>query len=210
MNLIEQLSQIKDFRRKQGQRFQLTQVLLIVIMGIMSGRFGYREIASFAKANRDDLVDKLNLKKSKIPSHVTIREVIMNVDFNLLNKAFNQWALGYISLDKKEWLSVDGKSIKSTVENYDSYYQNFVSMVSVFSQKRGQVIKTATFENKKVSEISVVQELLEMLDIQDVVYTLDALHCKKNFTSNRKSAKQLSGKSKRESAKAIKSHKANS
>jgi len=191
MNLVDHLCQIKDFRRKQGQRFLLSQILLIIIMGIMSGRYGYREISSFAKANRKELVDKLKLKKSKIPSHVTIREVIMNVDFNLLNQTFSQWALGYVTIEKDDWLSVDGKSIKGTLENPNSAYQNFVSMVSIFSQKRGQVIKTAAFENKKASEVPIVQELLEALDLKDVVFTLDALHCKKNFTSDHKSGEPL-------------------
>lgn len=200
MNLIEHLCQIKDFRRKQGQRFLLSQVLLIIIMAIMSGRYGYREIASFAKANKKELVDKLKLKKSKLPSHVTIREVIMNVDFNLLNQAFSQWSMGYVTIEKDDWLSIDGKAIKSTVENYHSSYQNFVSMVSVFSQKRGQVIKTGTFENKKVSEISIVQELLEALDLKDVVFTLDALHCKKNSRNYHKEGEQLSGEGQTQSA----------
>jgi hypothetical protein len=203
MNLVENLCQIKDFRRKQGLRFELTQVLLIIIMGIMSGRFGYREIASFAKANHNDLVNRLKLKKSRIPSHVTIREVIINVDFELLNKAFSQWASGYVTIKKKDWLSIDGKSIKSTVDSYNTSYQNFVSMVSVFSQKRGQVIRTATYENKKIGEASVVQEMLEMLDLQDVVFTFDALHCKKNATNNHKPGKQLSGKSKRQSTEVV-------
>jgi len=203
MNLVENLCQIKDFRRKQGQRFELTQVLLIIIMGIMSGRFGYREIASFAKANHNDLANRLKLKKSRIPSHVTIREVIINVDFESLNKAFSQWASGYVTIKKNDWLSIDGKSIKSTVDSYNTSYQNFVSMVSVFSQKRGQVIKTATFENKKIGEASVVQEMLEMLDLHDVVFTFDALHCKKNASNNHKPGKQLSGKSKRQSTEVV-------
>lgn len=199
MNLVEYLCQIKDFRRKQGQRFLLSQILLIIILGIMSGRYGYREIASFAKANRKELVDKLKLKKSKIPSHVTIREVIKNIDFNLLNQTFSQWALGYVTIEKDDWMSVDGKSIKSTLENPNSTYQNFVSMVSVFSQKRGQVIKTATFENKKASEVHIVQGLLETLDLKDVVFTLDALHCKKNFTSDHNPGKSLPGEAQTQS-----------
>jgi hypothetical protein len=203
MNLIEELNQIKDFRRKQGRRFHLPQVLLIVIISIMSGRYGYREIASFAKANQKELIGRLKIKRSKVPSHVTIREVIMNIDFDSLNRAFSRWATGYVTIEKNDWLSVDGKSIKSTVEDYNSAYQNFVSMVSVFSQKRGQVVKTATFENKKVSEISVVEELLGMLDIQDVVYTLDALHCKKNSGGNHKTKKQLSGQGQRQSTQPV-------
>lgn len=180
MNLIEHLCQVEDFRRKQGLRFPLPGVLLIVIMAIMSGRNGYREIATFAKANRKILLDKLKFKHSKLPSHVTIREVLMNINFNQLNQAFNTWALGYVTIEPNEWLSIDGKAIRSTIVNYDQAYQNFVSLVSVFSQKRGQVIKSAMYENKKVSEISVVQDLLEALDLKDTVLTMDALHCKKN------------------------------
>ncbi|MCC6972235.1 MAG: ISAs1 family transposase [Phycisphaerales bacterium] len=184
MNLIEQLNQIKDFRRKQGQRFSLTTVLLIVIMGIMSGRYGYRELYSYAKANQRGLVKYLKIKSKRIPSHVTIREVIMNVDFVALNNAFSQWASAYVSIEKDEWISIDGKSIRSTVENYDNSYQNFVSLVSVFTQKRGQVIKASAFDNKRTSEIAVVQQLLEVLALKDVTITMDALHCKKNSKSD--------------------------
>lgn len=203
MNLIEHLCQVKDFRRKQGQRFLLPQVLLIIILSIMSGRYGYREIASFARANQKELIGKLKIKRARVPSHVTIREVIMNIDFDSLNHAFGQWAMGYVTIEKHDWLSIDGKSIKSTLEDYRCSYQNFVSMVSVFSQKRGQVIKTATFENKKVSEISVVEELISMLDIQDVVYTLDALHCKKNSGGDRRAKKRLPGQGQRQSTQPV-------
>ena len=195
MNLIDQLNQVKDPRRKQGQRFPLTTVLLIIIMGIISGRYGYREITVFSKANQKELIKSLRIKHKRIPSHVTIRDVIMRIDFDALNAAFYKWASAYVKIGKSDWLSIDGKSIKSTVEDYDKSYQNFVSLVSVFSQKRGQVVKVSAFENKKTSEISVVHQLIEMLDIKDAVITLDALHCKKNSKSNFRQQKQLLGKS---------------
>lgn len=186
MNLIERLNQIKDFRRKQGQRYSLTSILLIIIMGVMSGRYGYREINTFAKANEKDLRRNLKIKHKKMPSHVTIREIIMRVDFDALNEVFYKWASSYVKIEKDEWISIDGKSIRSTVEDYNTSYQNFVCLVSVFTQKRGQVIKTSAYENKKESEISVVRKLIEVLDLKDVIITLDALHCKKNFkTDNR-------------------------
>jgi hypothetical protein len=183
MNLIEELNQIQDFRRKQGQRFSLTSMILIIIMGVMSGRYGYREINSFAKANEKDLRKNLKIRHKKMPSHVTIREIIMHIDFDALNHAFYRWASSYVKIRKNEWISIDGKSIKSTLEDYNTSYQNFVSLVSVFTQKRGQVLKTSAFENKKKSEISVVQQLIELLDLKGVIITLDALHCKKNSKS---------------------------
>jgi hypothetical protein len=187
MNLIEELNQIKDFRRKQGQRFNLSTMLLIIIMGVMSGRYGYREIGSFAKANEKELRRKLRIKHKKMPSYVTIREIIIHVDFYDLNRAFYKWTSSYVKIEKNEWVSIDGKSIKSTLENYNTSYQNFVCLVSAFTQKRGQVIRASAYENKRKSEISVVQQLIEVLDLKDVIMTLDALHCKKNSKSyNRK------------------------
>jgi len=179
MTLIEHLYEVKDFRRKQGQRFPLPSVLLIIIMGTMSGFIGYRELYSFAKANEKELVARLKIKNRKIPSHVTIREIITKMDFESFNQAFTRWASSLIKVEKNEWFSIDGKAIKSTVTDYLKSYQNFISIVSVFTQKRGQVLMAERFENKKKSEISVVRDMLEKLDIKESVITLDALHCKK-------------------------------
>jgi hypothetical protein len=172
-------------------------------MSVMSGRYGYREIASFATANKKELFKRLNIKKKILPSHVTIREIIMNIDFDSLNEAFYNWTKDYVSISKNEWLCIDGKAIKSTVKEWDNSYQNFVSLVSIFTQKQGQVIKASKYENKKVSEISVVQELLIMLDLKDVVFTFDAMHCKKNSSNNHRQTMRLSGKGKRQSAQSI-------
>jgi hypothetical protein len=180
MNLIEHLQQIPDFRRKQGLRYPLLAVLLMTIMSIMSGRCRYREIAAFAKANQKELLKFLHLKKRKrLPSHVTFREVLKGVNFDNVLTAFNDWAAQYVTLDEEEWMSMDGKALASTVTDYASSYQNFVSLVSVFSHKRGQVLRAAKLENQKRSEIPTVRELIEALDLTGVVFSLDALHCQK-------------------------------
>ncbi|MEY3305356.1 MAG: hypothetical protein RLZZ139_3729 [Cyanobacteriota bacterium] len=58
-------------------------------------------------------------------------------------------------------------------------------MVSLFSQQQGTVIATGVMENKKESEISVIQQLLSQLKLENHVFTMDALHCQK------KQSKQL-------------------
>lgn len=179
MTLIEGLQNISDFRRKQGRRYPLTALLLMTIMSIMSGRCRYREIAAFARANQEEFLTFFHLKCPRLASHVTFREVIKGVDFDEVNTAFTQWARQYITLEPEEWLAVDGKALGSTVTEYDSAYQNFVSLVSVFSHKRGQVLGTSKLENLKSSEIPTVQALIDTLDLHGVVFTLDALHCQK-------------------------------
>jgi len=79
-----------------------------------------------------------------------------------------------------ETLAVDGKAIAGTIKDPDNNYQNFISLVSIFASQRGIVIACDKLENKKESEIYTVQKLLQALDIEGEIITLDALHCQKN------------------------------
>lgn len=200
MNLLEMVGRLPDFRRKQGQRYPLAVIMVITIMSIMSGRYRYREIAAFAEANKKELLKFFGLKRKRLPSHVTFREILKGVNFDDVLNGFNKWASEYVTIEAKEWLSLDGKALGSTVTEYDSSYQNFVSFVSVFTHKRGQVIACGLLENKKSSEIPKVKELIEALDLQDVVFTLDALHCQKNCRSNSNKRKPLCNSGKRKSS----------
>ena len=96
---------------------------------------------------------------------------------------FNDWAKTYVNLEEGEWCSIDGKSIRGTVEHHNGCHQNFVSIVSMFASKRGMVVGMKKFENKKESEIKIVQELITVLDLTGIVLTFDSLHCQKKLVS---------------------------
>ena len=185
MNLVECLSKVEDSRRLQGQRYSSISILLIIIMSLLRGKYGYREIGRFSKLNQSVLVSKFGFKNKWVPSHVSLRTFIMNTDFASIQKAFHQWTQSYVPIEEGEWISVDGKSIRSTVSDYSNEYQNFVSLVSLFCSKREQVLHVEKPENRKGNEAQVVENLLEFLDLKNVVFTLDALHCKKNSDKNR-------------------------
>ena len=153
MRLIERLQNIPDFRRKQGCRYPLIVILLITIMRMMSGRGRYRELAAFARANQHDLVKFFHLQRKRLASQVTFRAVIKGVDCADVMVAFNPWASQSVPLAPEEWLAMDGKAVASTVTDDETAYQNFVSLVSVGSHKRGQVHTTAKLANQKSREI---------------------------------------------------------
>ena len=52
-------------------------------------------------------------------------------------------------------------------------------MVSAFTHERGEILGVKVMENKKQSEIVAVQDLIQLLDLSGVVFTMDALHCQK-------------------------------
>jgi hypothetical protein len=199
MNLVECLSEVKDPRRLQGQRYKSTSVILIIIMGILRGQYGYRETGRFCKLNESVLIKRFGFKNKKVPSYVSLRTFILRTDFASIQKAFHKWSQDFVSIEAGEWISVDGKSIRSTVSDYSNEYQNFVSLVSLFCSKREQVLHVEKLENRKGNEGKTVEELLDMLDLKDVVFTMDALHCKKNAKKNRRKRESLPCQSKGES-----------
>jgi hypothetical protein len=52
-SLIHYLEQIPDFRKSGGLRHPLSIVLLIVIMAIMSGEYGYRAMERFIERHNE-------------------------------------------------------------------------------------------------------------------------------------------------------------
>ena len=147
-------------------------------MGIMSGHKDYRPLERFVERHRRTLIKLLALKHGTVPSYSTLRRMMIDVDYAKLNSAFNNWAQEQ-PRPRGAAIAGDGKSLRNTVSNGDNDKQNFISMVSLFSQEQGVVVATAIMENKKESEICVIQQLLSQLNLENHVFTMDALHCQK-------------------------------
>ena len=84
-----------------------------------------------------------------------------------------------MSIENKEWISIEGKALGGTVTNSNTIDQSFISPVSLYCSKKKPVTGNAVLTSSKESGIPVVQQLMEALDLQGAVFTLDALHCQK-------------------------------
>lgn len=176
-SLAHYLQNLDDYRHPKGKRHQLLPTLIIMIMGMTCGYMELRAIARFAKLHRELLKEYLPLPRGKTPSYPTLSRLSKGIDVNQVIHGFNEWMSQSLLGER---IAIDGKSITSTVSASQETDQNFVSLVSFFSQHRHLIVKIGAFENHQTSEISVVQELLSQFDITTAVFTLDALHCQKN------------------------------
>ena len=180
-NLIKKLSEIKDPRRSEGRRHNLVFILLIVIMATMSGYHGYRAIGDFITRNKNDLRKYFKPNHSRLPSFDTVRRVMKGIDFQNFAMVFFEWSKDYTEIELGDWFNIDGKAIKGTFNITDIGRQHFINLVSIFAEKTGTVLSVGKIENSKESEIPMVRELIEKLDIKGVVFTIDALHCQKKL-----------------------------
>ncbi|WP_366511388.1 transposase family protein [Moorena sp. SIO4A1] len=60
-SLIDYLKEIPDHRSPHGLRHPLWLVLLIIIMGMMSGYWGYRQLGRFVERHRTQLISRLKI-----------------------------------------------------------------------------------------------------------------------------------------------------
>ena len=177
-NLLELLiRELKDHRRGQGKRHPIQIVVIIILMGIMSGAKSERGVVRFASNNKEELIELLEIERGEVPSRYVIREVIQHIEFKELEEIFYKWSKQHIEIEKGEWINIDGKTMRGTVMNKNSRLQDFVSLVSVFVNKRKQVLSVGKINTKKENEIPTVRELIQLLDLEGVIFTLDALHC---------------------------------
>lgn len=96
----------------------------------MTGHLGYRALGDFAKYQQPHLTQYFRIRPRKVPSYSTIRRAMMGVDWANLIEIFNQWASQLtMANNESEWLAIDGKSLRSTLEHYGRSQQNFVSMI---------------------------------------------------------------------------------
>lgn len=177
-SLTSFLATVPDFRRSQGIRYPLGVTLLMIIMSIINGAKGYREMARFMENHADALITTLKLKHG-VPSHVSVRSILLGVDLEAFNIAFFNWMEGILSDSNNKWISLDGKSIRSTLNHGGSELQNFVQVVNVFAHHSQLVVTQQDFMSSKAEEPIVVRNLIQQLDGKGLYICLDALHCQK-------------------------------
>jgi DDE_Tnp_1-associated len=178
--LVQRLQSIRDYRCNRGKRYPLWVMLLVTVLGAMSGAQGYRALEDFGKRHYVSLCDYLGVSLKRLPSDTTLRRMFGSMNLAALNGQFNAWAQAQFPPMPGECLAVDGKSLSSTLTGHKESFQDFVAIVSVYSHQQRLVLAQKSYQNKAQSEISVVQNLLETLEMTGVTFTFDALHCQKN------------------------------
>ncbi len=110
---------------------------------------------------------------------------MMGVDFLALSHRFEAWMLSQHQSQSPDnhVASIDGKRIRQGLTD-EKGKQRFVGLVSLFAGEAGITLKLEALTQQNNSEIKVVQTLLETLQVEGMLFTMDALHAQKNAPAN--------------------------
>ena len=184
-NLINTLKQVPDFRKARGKSHPLWVLLLLMVMGILAGYRGYRPLHTFTQEHQQALCKLLGLERLKVPSHSTFRRVMMGLDFVALSDSFEAWMLSKPAVHSPEnhVAALDGKRIRQPLTDANGQ-QRFVGLVSLFAVQSGLTLKLEGLTQQDNSELKMAQTLLEALEVEGLLITMDALHAQKNASAD--------------------------
>ena len=152
---------------------KLEDILVIAICAVICGANSFTEIEQYGEAKASWLRKFLDLTNG-VPSHDTFRRVFMLLDAEAWQGVFFNWTrkLALPTTNRPtEVLAIDGKFACASG----------LHTVSVWASEHEVVLAQQQVPDK-TNEITVIPELLEVLDIAGTTVTIDAAGTQKQIT----------------------------
>jgi hypothetical protein len=112
-------SNVTDPRRAEGKRHHLKTILAIATAAVLCGAKGYKGIYKWAEDLGEKARQRFNCRiengKSQVPSEYVIRNVLIRIDPDELDKSFQAWNAKYAVED--ESLAMDGKTMRNAIDD---------------------------------------------------------------------------------------------
>jgi len=149
-------------------------------MAILSNAKSYRQISRFISIHWEILKKEFSLKWKRPPAYTTVRNIIQGVDPKEIEACFRAYTQSLTDdIDRIEiGVAVDGKMLRGSFDHFED--KKAIQVLSFFETSGGLILAHEVI-NEKTNEIPVFQKLIKELDLENVVYTLDALHCQKKL-----------------------------
>ena len=163
---------IEDPRCEVNVIHPLIDILKLVMIAVLCGMDELDKIIDYGENKKDFLEKSFDIKL--IPSKSTLTRVISMVSPKWLSLSI-VCILKTLIKDKVGQIMLDGKAIKST--DAIKTIETMMNIVTAYTDT-GIALGQKTV-NSKSNEIPAVRELIEMLNIEGIIVTADAMHCQK-------------------------------
>ena len=177
-SILSEFQSLEDPRTDINRVHLLGDIIVISIMAVIAGADGPKAMGVWAKSNELWLREHLELPGG-VPSHDTIGRVLMALKPSSFQRCFERWTtvLSEQHSDADlDVVAIDGKALRRSHDRKAGLGPLF--LVSAWAVQRGISLgQLATAE--KSNEITAIPELLDQIDIEGSVVTIDAAGCQK-------------------------------
>lgn len=172
-SLEEDFGDFEDYRRKGSVRHLLIDILFITICAVISGANNLKAVAAYARHKQGWLTELLGLREG-VPSYTTFWTVFALLNSEELEKCFVTWVQSRVKLEEGSVISLDGKAQCGTAKKGRPH--SFVHIVSAWAATHHLTLGQLKVD-KKSNEITAIPKLLDVLDVEGTIVTIDAMGC---------------------------------
>jgi hypothetical protein len=182
-DLISFLKAIPDGRYRRGVRYPQWFLLLVAVLGILSGCRSSRDLERFARRHREALNQALGMDFKRWPSDATFLYLFNKAHLQEFGQVLQAWMISQIpdGAEGLDQLVCDGKTLRgSALESGDGSHR-FVAQVTLYARALGVALAQKAYDTGESSERAALKELLSTLELEGVLIQADALHTTQAF-----------------------------
>ena len=177
-SLHKYFSKLPDPRSNKNQKHSFTDIVVLTVIAVICGAESWDDIELFGKSKQEFLSKILHLPND-IPSHDTINRVVSSIREDKFEEVFIEWT-DSLRDDKikNDVISIDGKTVRRSKDTYHN--KKPAHIVNVWSNANQLVLGQLKVDEKS-NEITAIPKLLEILDIEGSIITIDAMGTQKEI-----------------------------
>jgi predicted transposase YbfD/YdcC len=175
VDLKSYVATLEDPRDGPAQLHNLLDIVIIAICAIICGADSWTEVEAFGKAKAAWLGTFLELPHG-IPSHDTFGRVFRHLDPVAFEARFREWTQAVRAHTAGQVIALDGKCLRHSGDA--ELGKAAIYMVSAWATADHLVLGQRKVAEKS-NEITAIPELLQVLDVQGCIVSIDAMGTQK-------------------------------
>jgi predicted transposase YbfD/YdcC len=157
-------------------RHKLLDIVVMTTCAVMSGIDEWWFVADYARSKQRFFEQFLELPNG-IPSHDTFARVFSLIDPDAFGECFVTWVTSVATCSDGRVVPIDGKTLR---RSHDGDNAGPLHLVSAYCTDSALVIGQLATEEKS-NEITAIPKLLDLLDVEDAIITIDAMGAQKDI-----------------------------
>jgi predicted transposase YbfD/YdcC len=168
-------ARLKDPRINRRKRHLLIDLVVIAIGAVICGANTWPQVALFAKKRLQWLKTFLALPNGA-PSHDTFERVFARLNPEAFQSCFRQWMQALAQRLGLKQIAIDGKTLRGS----GAGDLGPLHLVSAWATHNHLTLGQVAVADKS-NEITAIPKLLELLELEGALVTIDAIGCQKEI-----------------------------
>ena len=173
---IQCFGNIEDPRMDRQKKHKLLDIIGIAVCAAIAGADTWTAVQAFGKSKQTWLSTFLDLENG-IPSHDTFGRVFSLLAPDTFQQAFQEWVRA-VQGKVEGVVAIDGKTVRGSHNRANG--RKAIHLVSAWAVDNGISLGHVKVDDKS-NEITAIPELLNLLDLQGCLVTIDAMGCQRDI-----------------------------